>query len=1840
MKKVVILIALLWTGIISSVNSQNSGPVAPEAASFEPIDATDMVDLLTGDFTYVLPLLEVPGSAGGYPISLHYHAGAARDLEASWVGLGWNLNPGSIVRSVNGVADDYKNKEVFLYLNDDGGSYEAWSVGVGVGINNVISIGVNVMWDSNKSVGGGLSVGVGGIDIGVNYGPQSGIGLNLNVRNINIGIGSNGASIGLSTGLGTIGYSTNSGLSFSTGFNLGEGNASVGLGISFSSKGVSVASSVLGGFSVFSSHTSMSDYTILESGWSIPIWTPWFSLNISNHKQRWFLKKLSSNSKYGSLYFYDIYDALDADGQEAYKNINMDVVEYSMVADVSGGGSENGSVLPAYDAYRFSAQGLNGYMSPRRFEEETPYLIGTGLELAKNSEGIVENEMIYYYNRNDDYCKKSGNNVQFYFDYENGSNLVLNNISDWELLASHTGNPFSDFTSSGGDINYALSDYHSQGNNPALTGRLVTGNYVEWFSNREISENPVSCRNRGFVDDEGVGSRLDETYFDPEGIGAFTIVKSDGLRYHYSLPVYQFEIIQKTVDRYDSKKYAIQVEPNKYATAWMLTAITGPDYYDANNDGKLNAGDYGYWVKFDYGKWTDCYVWKKEKQDNKFNYTTVGRKQIYYLNSIETDTHIAYFVKDIRKDAEGYTDTTNVSFNSSRKDYATYEYWEQGSHIPYHQYYQQWKYEDEVHKTYSVNEDFYRITVNTNFSIEYKQALPVLKLNKILLMNKAQSGSAISKGSQGELFTNINNSKVIANKKGTFVEFEQMWQCIGNCDSSDYGIDYIYVSSPLENSKIENYYSYDGSGYVCHSNNVYDVTDINSSIIDQAIKVVDLNYGSDLHIGHTNSSETDTEKKGKLALKSVEFLGKGGAKVMPAFKFDYYKAPENRRHIKEDPWGFPSEFNDDIHPKNEVLYGSLKEIQFPLGAKLKVNYKSDYYGTPSMQWSKIYKRKFDNSGKEYFVTDVNTLGHLDTKVEVNSIKKIDDTPNKFRFYYKGEIVERDGLNLAISQLILRDIMIYFMDKPGRRYHPDYMIILHDSFQINPTGGYFDVLLYTHEVLPDGGSNEGLESVISFGQSYYVEGELYYSYNTFFGGGLRTTSVELFDDGKCQSKTNYIYPNLGITAQVPTDVDNFVPFSGEVPAPGVYYDKVIVQNEGLNGIKAPLNTIYEFYLSSLYSNNRLGDILSIQDHYIHYSNNFETKVDVNSLQKVDSIPNLFRLYYQGEILERGDLDLNIVNVILQDVYINSYNNTRRYHPDYVDIVENSIQINPGGGYFDVYIYTHEILPDGSSNEGLDSVVSFGQSYSVEGKLNFTYDVVSEDDLINTYSIPYSSSDSEGYKVDVYTKTSELIDNKAAWGRLMSVTVQNEQGDVISRTQNNYLGVDEITTGQMTESYKYSKLIKDSKNKKKEWCFNSIVRKQVPNILKSVSTTTNGFTQTLENKNWDKYTGEVIETSFEDAMGNYYKTTKVPAYTIPAYSGMGPKALDASNANMLTQEAASYLYKIESNTEKVMSASVQTWNDRWTYRDFNGGVFQDYLIDEFPVWRKHKNYVWKGSLANDGSYDGFSEFDWNNQNSNETNGWQRTSEVTRYSRYSVPLEGKDINGQYSATKMTTDNRVLASGSNVCYTEFCFTGMEGEIVGDGASVWFGGEVRANAGQRVPKEYDSTKIHTGEWSYSIGNGLTGLIFYGKANLESVSKKSFRASIWVKQDVTPAIIVANNGTQLLPLRTNKEQFGDWYLLTADFDVPTIDFTISVNNNTGQTIVVDDFRVQPVISAVGSYVYNEFGQVTAILNNNNIATKYEYDKAGRLKFVYKETPDGFNKVFQHNLNFGETISVQ
>lgn len=102
------LLMLVETIIPNVSFALSGGPTQPEVQGFTPAGTTDMVDLFTGDFNYNIPLMDIDG----YPINLGYQSGVGMDQEASWVGLGWNLNPGAINRSMRGLPDDFNGEEV------------------------------------------------------------------------------------------------------------------------------------------------------------------------------------------------------------------------------------------------------------------------------------------------------------------------------------------------------------------------------------------------------------------------------------------------------------------------------------------------------------------------------------------------------------------------------------------------------------------------------------------------------------------------------------------------------------------------------------------------------------------------------------------------------------------------------------------------------------------------------------------------------------------------------------------------------------------------------------------------------------------------------------------------------------------------------------------------------------------------------------------------------------------------------------------------------------------------------------------------------------------------------------------------------------------------------------------------------------------------------------------------------------------------------------------------------------------------------------------------------------------------------------------------------------------------------------------------------------------------------------------------------------------------------------------------------------------------------------------------------------------------------------------------
>jgi hypothetical protein len=223
---------------LTTAMKPDGGPDQPEVQSFSPIGVSDMVDPFSGDFSYNIPLMDVDG----YPINIAYSAGVTVDQEASWVGLGWNLNPGVVNRSMRGVPDEYNGTET---ITKEMNLKKNWTVGGSLsGDYELFGFG-DEFYDPTNSTDtnqvGSFSLNA---SLGINYNNYSGFSssFSLGVNSSGMGLTDNST---FSAGLGFSGSSTGGAtLSPSLGLNIHGENKDkesvtngINLGSSLNSRG-------------------------------------------------------------------------------------------------------------------------------------------------------------------------------------------------------------------------------------------------------------------------------------------------------------------------------------------------------------------------------------------------------------------------------------------------------------------------------------------------------------------------------------------------------------------------------------------------------------------------------------------------------------------------------------------------------------------------------------------------------------------------------------------------------------------------------------------------------------------------------------------------------------------------------------------------------------------------------------------------------------------------------------------------------------------------------------------------------------------------------------------------------------------------------------------------------------------------------------------------------------------------------------------------------------------------------------------------------------------------------------------------------------------------------------------------------------------------------------------------------------------------------------------------------------------------------------------------------------------------------------------------------------------
>ena len=1708
---------------VNQLLANNNGPAAPEASSFEPVDATDMVNLATGDLSYVLPLLNVPSPEGGYPLSLAYHAGIAMDQEASWVGLGWNLNPGAINRSVNGYPDDWGKTYINEFLYDQGGTDSYYNFSLGGTFSNGVTVGLGASWGSNQAFGGSVSFGYGGVK---GTAGTNGVGVGITFLNaISAGYHTkNGISVGYQRGGTSVGYSSNDGFSISQNFShTGKFSKYASVGISLSSKGLNTSSSIANNGTISKDANSLSgdyDVNIQTRGLNLDFGLFW--LRAQRHKVNYSLFKMNNLYVSGIAYPYKSMRS------EREVNPTTESTEIYLEADYLMDTEEftADTTFPSYDNYSVNSQGMSGLISPNLFEELPLSYKGK----SKDSDGSY-NKYIHapFSNLHPQYTVNDLGN-RTHFNFKNSASSFLR-IKKGEVVSpvdydqiSEENNIASLFQTAN---NTDYSDVTTPDGNQIRSGyKMRDGRNIQTYTNEQIEFILNNNLNNGFVEAKGL-DRTNEDIFQKEGIGAFKITSVDGKTYHYSLPVYQFEVIRKAFTGLENEdiKYFEEKKIKPYATHWLLTAVTGPDYVDINNNGSLDESDYGYWVEFEYGKWSDGFGWRFPKEDfiivkdtpsstdeSKYDYSyTMGRKQIYYLDAIKTRSHTALFVKSLRKDGKGadltfhdqvYNDSG--SFNESYCESKTSQ-GKKNFSLPGEQYYNNGSTPFEFpYVEYNVQTPGNNLNV-----IQYQGYVTDLKyidvpsshslrLDKIVLLdNDNFSYDSSSHNNLGNPLTSNLNGHIYINEK--FTDIYSQCQAYNTVYPDD--VYYEAFSTELHRFRKNYLKSFQTNLY----QNVLDINDYNSLNLNQyAQKVIEFDYDESYPLA-TNSPNSSANSKGRLTLDKVNFLGKQGAQVMPSYTFDYNLPTVSYDWDKLDNWGYHKD-----HPEA----WSLSSIQTPIGATIDIEYEQDsYYGSA---------RGLNNVWQEF---DYNPINNTSDVFEIENYTKTDDgiTIN----FKTGSLVDNLDYYFSLDQIIevgqkynhstsITTSEIGYIDYyvVEEMYNKDWIKLKKTSI----TERHED--LYENPCLGNSERNCLKKLSIKGNTNLHTLSDP----NGTEGGGLRVKNIATQNStSSFKNQVNYKYTNpinnkiSGITSYVPSEPgeEPELNYVHGLPAPGVMYEFVSVEN--------------------------------IDDNNMTFG---ETR-------------------YHFDVLKQTTIS---------------------------DINQSGYQVDDEGFFelFDMNFYK------GRSKSSFENLSA---PSSVDRTINRT-------------------------KFNLYSSLASI-------GRLLSITNMNQEGHIISRKVNKYkANFDEDgSIGVKQESFTTSTFDKKvtpaselyPERTDYEWSYSSTSKIEYPSILESTTTMESGISQTVYYNKHDFLTGQALETEALDSKGNQFKTELIPAYT--KYSDMGAKVDNITNKNMLTQETMSKTYLKVNDQWKETGVGISTWNNEWTYTNQAGTHTSPTNSDE-KVWRKHKTYTWQGNLNSDGTLQAYTDnFDWSLNTSAQANQWKQLSEITKYDHYSMPLEIEDINGNRGATK-TGDNssKVLATG-NARYGEMFYTGAEYESPIT-ATTYIDQQIKMDNGA----VRTGSKFHTGKYSVEVPvGGRLGAIY--KGNEYRTGK--YKISVWVHKENH-----LNARIQGVPFNGEILEAGDWVLMNhyITFSTNTVDQFPYVTSTSGN-LYIDDYRIHPISSSMATYVYNEWDELSYILDGNNLGTYYEYDKAGKLIRTSKEVIDnasvtgGFKKVSESNYHY-------
>ncbi|MEL7145353.1 MAG: hypothetical protein AAFO69_03220, partial [Bacteroidota bacterium] len=735
-RKVAVSLMLLFTIQLLSpleVMALGSGPSQPEFQEFEPASTTEMVNPFTGDFTYNIPLFELPGPNGGYPFNLAYHAGISADQEASWVGLGWSLNPGAITRQVRGLPDDFNGDEVQTTRKMK--PNRTYGVGFGMGVELLgldrlkTNVGLNIMHNNYNGISYSVDANL-GFPLATGSDKNATLGLDISLDS-NEGLSLRpGFSLSRKDPAGLLSW-TDTQFSLGVGYHSRYGLSDLSFGLSKQKSNIVYGITKKGklGADLYESGSGFSSsISLANSGFTPAISHPTVGINtaftVKSGGAWWSVfPNANINGFYNEQNFKDIRSSVKAFGYENLQNAGEDdLMDFNRERD--GRLHKEAPNLPVpsltHDVYSVTGQGVGVMFKPMRRDVgiihdnriESHSTSGSlGLDLGPAVSHLGVNLGLNYAHNTSGKWNLPAQSLSARF-----RSSELNSLDEpwyYKVRGEHTILDKTDYDNNLADtpidINLSQSgdvpviNWGVEGNE-ASQKRVSKASTVVAFTNEELfsgaGRQVINLFKTSTINDNIRQIRP------PHHVGAYLTTSSDGLRYVYAIPVYNSEKeevifgtshdngeedITESDTRYypgtpsSNEAYYVSTKTPGYAHSYLLTAVVGPDYVDVNNNG-VDDADLGYWIKFNYTRTaSDLFVWKTpytgaifnqgtkfDTDDNRGSYQ-IGKKEIWYLDQVESKTHLAKFTRTDRDDngPASYPGSSVYDVKTKRLDHIT-----------------------------------------------------------------------------------------------------------------------------------------------------------------------------------------------------------------------------------------------------------------------------------------------------------------------------------------------------------------------------------------------------------------------------------------------------------------------------------------------------------------------------------------------------------------------------------------------------------------------------------------------------------------------------------------------------------------------------------------------------------------------------------------------------------------------------------------------------------------------------------------------------------------------------------------------------------------------------------------------------------------------------------------------------------------------------------------------------------------------------------------------------------------------------------------------------------------